>query len=130
MEMVKTYKTTALVKGQVKKVVITVEKDIDYLDRFDITPGLGRQIERGEVEVSAIKVTARFERLNLFSGMDYIIQVLSKSKKDLLTQIIQNGMENNAVRELVANVLDGEKAIKAFLTKPKHLKERLCRKKK
>ena len=66
------------------------------------------------------KVMARFSDLSHYEGLDTLGQVIVKSKdarKELLTSVADHGMRQNAIDELVREVLNGANALDQFLEK-------------
>lgn len=119
MQLIKAIKTTTEIEGQTKDVLISIEVDHDQFDPIDLSSdyiaGIHAQLERGQTKCVWLKVTARFTELDHFEGLDTMGQVLSKTEADVLRVVQDYGMINNALVDLLAQVLQGKSQINTFL---------------
>lgn len=120
MQVFKAFKTTALINGLTKDVVISIETehesdvDLSYMDA-DEKAKTERRLERGQLDCVWVKVTARFSELSHFEGVDSLGQVFVSSPKDLEDTVSEYDMAQNAIDDLVAQTLQGVESIQTFL---------------
>ncbi|NJO48181.1 MAG: hypothetical protein HC840_00535 [Leptolyngbyaceae cyanobacterium RM2_2_4] len=119
MQLFKAFKTTALINGLTKDVVISIETDHDEADlshmESDERAKTERRLERGQLDCVWVKVTARFSELSHFEGTDSLGQVFVSSPKDLEDTVSEYDMSQNAIADLVAQTLQGVESIQTFL---------------
>lgn len=126
MRHIKSIKTTALIEGLVKNVVVTIEIDQEDVDfsywDADLAKETAKDLERGAVSCVWVNVRASFSDLAHFEGSDSLGQVFLRGSydsaiKDLKQTVKDHGMVKNAIDDLVASVLQGKSQIDSFLTK-------------
>lgn len=126
MQHIKSIKTTALIEGLVKNVVVTIEIDNDDVDFSYWDESLAKEtaldLERGAVSCVWVNVRASFSDLAHFEGQDSLGQVILRGShdaamRDLKQTVKIHGMVKTAIDDLITNVLNGKSQIDTFLTK-------------
>lgn len=136
MQHIKSIKTTALIEGLVKNVVVTIEIDhedfspyhndkngkrVSYWEQSDIDQ-TNADLARGAVRCVWVNVRASFSDLAHFEGSDSLGQVFVRGSsdsaiKDVLIDVKAHDMVQCAIDDLIRHVLQGKSRIDTFLTK-------------
>lgn len=123
MHVIKAYKTRVQINDLVKEVLVTIEAELEAQVDYDglddtLINEVSRDLENNTIKCFYLQVRADFTGLDGFTGLDSIGQVFTRGSSEN-TDLVQSAeiysMAENAINDLVAQVLQGVETINNFL---------------